>query len=267
VAKVPAVVEHVRDIAEAEKVVVFAHHHDVIDALATELKEYDPVVVDGRVSAEDRHERVQRFQTDPDCRIYIGSITASGVGITLTAASRVVFAELDWVPGNITQAEDRLHRIGQRDTVFVQHLVVDGSLDARMAEVLVEKQRVADEALDAERAKIMAEPLLPTQERRSVIRRSKLEEIGRRLSAEDRRAVLVGIRAIAAACDGAHHRDGYGFSKVDARLGHRLAESTDWSDAAAGLAVHLCRRYQRQLEEFGCGDTLAVVEEVLGGAR
>jgi SWI/SNF-related matrix-associated actin-dependent regulator 1 of chromatin subfamily A len=60
----------------------------------------------------------------------------------------VVFAELDWVPGNMSQAEDRCHRIGQTDSVLVQHLVVDKSLDARIAEALVVKQKVLDKALD-----------------------------------------------------------------------------------------------------------------------
>ena len=60
----------------------------------------------------------------------------------------MVFAELSWVPGDVSQAEDRCHRIGQENSVLIQHLVVDGSLDARMAEVLVQKQKVLDRALD-----------------------------------------------------------------------------------------------------------------------
>ena len=82
--------------------------------------------------------------------MFVGGIQASGLGITLTAASTVVFAELDWVPGNLTQAEDRCHRLGQRDSVLVYHVVADGSLDARMAKVIVEKQDVADRALNKE---------------------------------------------------------------------------------------------------------------------
>jgi len=68
--------------------------------------------------------------------------------LTLTAASNVVFAELDWVPANMTQAEDRCHRIGQKNAVLVQHLVLDGSLDARMAKVVVKKQKIVNQALD-----------------------------------------------------------------------------------------------------------------------
>ena len=73
-----------------------------------------------------------------------------GVGWTLTKSSHVLFAELDWVPGNLTQAEDRCHRIGQKDSVLVQHLVLDGSIDAAMAKSLVKKQYNIDNALDNE---------------------------------------------------------------------------------------------------------------------
>jgi len=78
-----------------------------------------------------------------------GSILlVAGVGITLTRASRVVFAELDWVPGNISQCEDRCHRIGQSDTVHCLHIVVNGSVDGMLAEAIVRKQEVITQALD-----------------------------------------------------------------------------------------------------------------------
>lgn len=59
-----------------------------------------------------------------------------------------MFAELDWVPGNITQAEDRCHRIGQENSVHVQHLVLEGSIDAYMAKIIVNKQEIIDKAID-----------------------------------------------------------------------------------------------------------------------
>jgi SWI/SNF-related matrix-associated actin-dependent regulator 1 of chromatin subfamily A len=62
----------------------------------------------------------------------------------------VVFSELDWVPGIMSQAEDRAHRIGQRNSVLVQHIVFDGSLDAAVAQTLVRKQAVIEQALDRE---------------------------------------------------------------------------------------------------------------------
>jgi len=93
---------------------------------------------------------VDRFQEDPSCRIFVGSITAAGFGLTLTASSHVVFAELDLVPAHMTQAEDRTHRIGQKNSVLVQHLVLQDSLDARMARTLIKKQRVIDQVTDGD---------------------------------------------------------------------------------------------------------------------
>ena len=147
-AKVPYVAEHVNNLVESGiKVVVFAHHHDVIDALMTEFG-HRAVKLDGRDSAAAKQDAVDRFQTDDVVRVFVGGITAAGLGITLTASSHVIFAELDWVPGNLSQAEDRCHRIGQKDSVMVQHLVLEGSLDVNIANQLVGKQSVIDQALD-----------------------------------------------------------------------------------------------------------------------
>ncbi|KKQ35536.1 MAG: Superfamily II DNA/RNA helicase, partial [Candidatus Nomurabacteria bacterium GW2011_GWB1_37_5] len=110
------------------------------------------------------------FQSDPNCRLFIGSIKAAGVGLTLTAANTVVFAELDWVPANISQAEDRAYRIGQKQNVLVQHIVLDGSLDARMAELLVMKQAIADRALDLIPVELDI-PLVPSAANKPEIRK------------------------------------------------------------------------------------------------
>lgn len=145
--KVPAVVEFLRDALEnSDKIVCFAHHREVIRQIADKFPNHC-VVLTGGMNAGEKQAAVDSFQTDPEIRLFIGNIQAAGVGITLTAASHVVFAELDWVPGNITQAEDRCHRIGQEDSVLVQHLVLDGSLDATMAQMIVAKQDVIDRAI------------------------------------------------------------------------------------------------------------------------
>jgi SWI/SNF-related matrix-associated actin-dependent regulator 1 of chromatin subfamily A len=90
---------------------------------------------------------VDAFQNDPERRVIVCGMQSMAEGHTLTASSHVVFAELDWTPGKLAQAEDRLHRIGQHDSVLVQHIVLDGSLDGRMAELIVEKMQVITEAI------------------------------------------------------------------------------------------------------------------------
>ena len=112
-----------------EKLVVFAHHRDVIMGLVTSLSRFRPVTLTGETSPTDRQKAIDAFQTDPGIRLFIGNIVAAGTGITLTAASHCIFAELSWVPAELSQCEDRLHRIGTQDSVSVQHLVLKGSLD------------------------------------------------------------------------------------------------------------------------------------------
>lgn len=136
-----------------QKLIVFAHHQDVIaklrDYIRAELPDNENLVtVTGQTHVADRGAAVHAFQNDPLCRIFLGSIGAAGVGITLTAAHTVVFVELDPVPGRMTQAEDRAHRIGQKEMVHVIHLVADGSLCARIAKILVKKQDIINQVLD-----------------------------------------------------------------------------------------------------------------------
>lgn len=163
--KVPHVVRHVQDLLESvDKVVVFAHHHEVLDAIAWNLvadngKEPGVLMIDGRVAMEERHKRVLAFQEDPGVRVIVCGTTAAGIGITLTAASTVVFAELDWVPANVTQAEDRCHRMGQRRTVVVHHIVARKSIDAAIANAIVRKQEVIDRAIEVGRTDALEEGL------------------------------------------------------------------------------------------------------------
>ena len=76
-----------------------------------------------------RHERVTSFQSDPKIRAAILSITAASQGITLTAASIIVFAELTWTPSLLNQAEDRAHRIGQKNSINIYYMQGRGTID------------------------------------------------------------------------------------------------------------------------------------------
>ncbi|AMO44145.1 SNF2 family superfamily II DNA/RNA helicase [Roseobacter phage DSS3P8] len=150
-AKVGLVTDHVKKLVECgEPVILFGYHKSVIDELRKRLEAAGirVGVVTGAVSANKRQAVVDAFQ-DGEIDVIIGNILAMGVGFTLTRARFVVFAELDWVPALIEQAEDRAWRHGQKNAVLIQHLVVDGSIEARMAMALLEKMGVIFEALDA----------------------------------------------------------------------------------------------------------------------
>lgn len=145
VRKVPHVVKMVKDILEEEdKVFIVAHHRQVVNALARALP--GAVRIMGGMSDREKNDAVLAFQKG-DAPVLVGQITAAGVGLTLTAAATVVFAETDWVPGNVTQAEDRCHRIGQDRTVRVIHVTLRDSMDARMIRAVVSKQETLDSIL------------------------------------------------------------------------------------------------------------------------
>jgi len=146
--KVPFAIEHIKETLVSEsKVVVFAHHRDVLDSLYEAFKD-KAVLLTGDTPADVRKDNIDHFQTDPNCKLFISSIKAGGIGITLTASSMVIFVELDWTPAIISQAEDRCHRIGQENAVLIQHLVINGSIDSKIAKMCVRKQAVITQALD-----------------------------------------------------------------------------------------------------------------------
>lgn len=143
-AKIPVIIPFLEEcIISSGKVVCFAHHHEVIDRIHDNFGKR-AVRFDGRMSMRDRDESVTSFQENPNIDLAIVSIRAGGLGITLTASSHCVFSELDWVPGVVKQAEDRLHRIGQLSSVLVQHTILENSLDLKIAKDLIEKQEAID---------------------------------------------------------------------------------------------------------------------------
>lgn len=122
-----------------ESIILFAHHRDVVAQLADRLKWYWPEVVQGGITNERRTKIQDAFQSGK-CRLIIGNIDAMNLGLTLTKASRVIFCEYAWTPALNEQAEDRAHRIGQKDSVFVQYVVLPNSMDEKMLTNILKKQ-------------------------------------------------------------------------------------------------------------------------------
>ena len=141
-AKVPKVTDYIMEslankLDTDRHIVVFAHHHDVMDAIAEVLdqKGISNCRCTGRVGHARRQRMVDDFQAGR-IQVFIGGIEAAGVGLTLTRSSHVVFAELAWSPSTLAQAEDRTHRVGQRNSVLVEHIVLEESLDAKLLETI-----------------------------------------------------------------------------------------------------------------------------------
>jgi SWI/SNF-related matrix-associated actin-dependent regulator 1 of chromatin subfamily A len=151
--KAAAATEWIQQFMETnEKLILFGVHQEVIAGLTRAFKKFNPVVVDGSKSAAQRQAAVDAFQNDPNCRIFIGNIKAAGVGLTLTAASAVAFLELGWTPGEHDQAEDRAHRIGQRDNVQIFYLLAENTIEEDIATMLDAKRENISRAIDGQEA-------------------------------------------------------------------------------------------------------------------
>ena len=145
--KLGAVRQWVQDFtATGQKLVIFAHHTDVVRALADEFA--DGCVISGETSTEDRQRAVDRFQNDPAQRVIVCNLKAGGVGLTLTAASDVLFVEQGWTPADMDQAADRCHRIGQQDSVTAWNLLAAGTIDEDVADLIAQKRVVVDAVTD-----------------------------------------------------------------------------------------------------------------------
>lgn len=126
------------------KLVIFANHYQVVEALAALFPPQSVVTYTGQQNPKQRQAAVDRFQSDPSCCVIILTIGVGGVGITLTAARRAIFFEYAWNEPLMEQAGDRIHRIGQKRPVLLEYFVFPGSVDARSIELQVEKQATVD---------------------------------------------------------------------------------------------------------------------------
>ena len=148
-AKVAQTLDFVRGAVEqGEKVVLFSCFTHATRRFERALGEM-AVTVTGEVATHRRPALIHRFENDDSVRVFIGQIHAAGVGINLTSARVVVFNDLDWVPANHWQAEDRAHRIGQDRTVHVTYMVGAGTLEEFVRSVLEAKSALIDDIVEA----------------------------------------------------------------------------------------------------------------------
>ena len=135
IAKAPYVCQFIRALMDnGEKVLLFAHHHAVIDRYREELAHYHPVFITGRETSLQKESAVSDFMGERTDLCIVSLRAASG--LNLQRATCVVFGELDWSPAVHSQAEDRAHRIGQKDSLLCYYLVSPHGSDSDMQEAL-----------------------------------------------------------------------------------------------------------------------------------
>jgi SWI/SNF-related matrix-associated actin-dependent regulator 1 of chromatin subfamily A len=147
-AKMPVVEEWVKErIADGKKVVVAAHHRDIVDELA---KKFGNLRIQGDMKVTDIEEQKHKFQTLPveEAPVIVLSIQAAKTGHTLTAAQDIVFVELPWTPADLDQTYSRLHRIGQKGSVTATYLLTEGTIDEEIYSLIEKKRGVVNAAVE-----------------------------------------------------------------------------------------------------------------------
>lgn len=142
--KISAAVEFIQDIIDSgEKLIVFAFLKEVVQ----EIKKVFPnaVTIVGDNTSQERQDAVDRFQNDPKCNLIICNYKSAGVGLTLTASSRVAFVEFPWTFADCEQAEDRAHRIGQKNSVNCYYFLGKNTIDESIWDIIQTKKDIAND--------------------------------------------------------------------------------------------------------------------------
>lgn len=171
--KVKAAVEWVSEFMDTgKKLIYFAVHREIQAELLKAFPKAAQILGDDEMPM--RQAAVDRFQEDPDCQLIICSLKAAGVGLTLTAASDVAFHEFGWTPGDMDQAEDRAHRIGQQDSVTCWYLRATGAgIDDTMLALIASKREVGNQLLSATRTEGNDQEAVKNQLVKSVLEQAR----------------------------------------------------------------------------------------------
>jgi SWI/SNF-related matrix-associated actin-dependent regulator 1 of chromatin subfamily A len=134
-------------IGAGEKVVVAAHHREVVDAIANH---YCGLKIQGGMNVEDIQEAKLKFQTGSidEAPIISLSIQAAKTGHTLTAAQEVLFVELPWSPADVDQTYSRCHRLGQKGSVMATYILASGTIDEEIYDLIASKRAVVNAATE-----------------------------------------------------------------------------------------------------------------------
>jgi SNF2 family DNA or RNA helicase len=160
--KIERIVSDVRNAVEqGEKIIIFSQYTRTIEWIANLLRagvkgcdRIRCVTLTGADDMDERQKAVDAFQTDESVKVFVANIKAGGVGLNLTEGNIVMFADMDWSPETHRQAEDRAHRIGQKEMVNVYYYVAIGTIEEDIVRILNEKKNVMDQILEGDQNRI-----------------------------------------------------------------------------------------------------------------
>jgi len=162
VGKLPSVCDWIDDWLQSSegKLIVFAVHRPVVEQL---VKKYPKAaMINGTVKPKDRPAIINRFITDPKCRLFISTLKTSGTGLDglQHVSSTILFAELGWTPGDHEQTEDRILRIGQTDKVNIYYLIGRNTIEEWNLKLIAKKRSMVGKVLEGPGPKSLEEALL-----------------------------------------------------------------------------------------------------------
>lgn len=134
--------------SQGDKVVIFSTFKEPINELYEELKEYNPLIGTGDIKDSIVNENVAKFQSDNKYKVFVATSQKLGTGQTLTAASYMIFIDDPWTAALVGQCEDRIHRIGSEEPVFIYHLICKDTIDESIRKIVTRKGQVADYIID-----------------------------------------------------------------------------------------------------------------------
>jgi len=135
-------------VSSGNKVVVFSTFKETLETLKERLKCYNPLVGTGDISDEEISSNVDKFQTNDKNKIFLGTWQKCGTGLTLTAATYMIFIDTPWTDAAFEQACDRIYRIGTTKPVTIYNLITSDSIDERVLEIVSDKAALADYVID-----------------------------------------------------------------------------------------------------------------------
>ena len=150
---VPTKIERAIDLVEeiisnGEKVVIFSYFKEPLYLLADKLKQYKPLIGTGDLDDKVVSDNIDKFQNDPDYKVFLGTVQKVGTGQTLTAATYMIHLDTSWTWADFDQACDRIWRIGSDKPVIIYNLICNGTIDERVWNLLNRKKNISEYMID-----------------------------------------------------------------------------------------------------------------------
>lgn len=166
--KIESTIELAQNILDQDKkVIIFTNFTDTLNRIAEHFGK-QAVTLDGSSSKTQRQHAVDQFQENEKVKVFVGNVKAAGVGITLTASEAVIINDLSFVPGDLSQAEDRAYRYGQKNNVSVYYPIFENTIEGAIYDIIIKKKNIISTVMgdNLDKADIVAEILNSIHERR-----------------------------------------------------------------------------------------------------